>query len=295
MVLCEVTSMSAPYAAEAIGKEKCKHKEETKYEGMTNHMEGTFLLSTEKTSVGGNSKSVVKDYSITDKDGDTILMTSIIMGDNKHIICGIIDAVADVTTLNIQNYFYRQTALHLAVIVNTIQVVEYLLRAGASRDIQDHNGNTPLHIACMKGSLDIFKVLTDNFGNHKLMNLMNFEGYTCLHLAAKYSDVRLVEYMIRNQHLRVDINMEDERSGRTILHKAVENKDLSMAIYLVQMEGINIDAKCSNGHTPLCLAAGYKNKDMVRLLLSVGADKELMYTDEMKEIEQEKEIGLYID
>jgi len=53
--------------------------------------------------------------------------------------------------LDLQNYEFRQTALHLAVITNQPAVVRLLVNCGASCDVRDHNGHTALHLACSRG------------------------------------------------------------------------------------------------------------------------------------------------
>jgi len=53
--------------------------------------------------------------------------------------------------LDLQNFEFRQTALHLAVITDQPSVVRLLINCGASPDIRDRHGNTPLHLACSRG------------------------------------------------------------------------------------------------------------------------------------------------
>lgn len=47
-----------------------------------------------------------------------------------------------------------QTPLHLAVYLNQVSVVKALLANGACLELQDQDGNTPLHVACEHGRLD---------------------------------------------------------------------------------------------------------------------------------------------
>jgi len=53
--------------------------------------------------------------------------------------------------LDLQNYEFRQTALHLAVITDQPAVVRLLVNCGASRDVRDRHGNSALHLACSRG------------------------------------------------------------------------------------------------------------------------------------------------
>lgn len=47
-----------------------------------------------------------------------------------------------------------QTPLHLAVYLNQVSVVKALVANGACLELQDQDGNTPLHVACEQGRLD---------------------------------------------------------------------------------------------------------------------------------------------
>lgn len=53
-----------------------------------------------------------------------------------------------------------QTPLHLAVLTFQPTLVRLFLRYGASLEMRDKRGNTPLHIACEKGLYDCVRELT---------------------------------------------------------------------------------------------------------------------------------------
>lgn len=73
-------------------------------------------------------------------------------------------------------FFFTQTALHLAVITDQPQLVDKLLKAGADPQLVDNSGNTALHIACKRGSLACFGVITQNCRRH-LTSLLSFPNY----------------------------------------------------------------------------------------------------------------------
>lgn len=72
---------------------------------------------------------------------------------------------------------FTQTALHLAVITDQPQLVDKLLKAGADARLVDNSGNTALHIACKRGSLACFGVITQNCHRH-LTSLLSFPNYS---------------------------------------------------------------------------------------------------------------------
>lgn len=76
-----------------------------------------------------------------------------------------------------ESFILLQTALHLAVITEQPHLVERLLKAGSDPRLADNSGNTALHIACKKGSLSCFAVITQNSQRH-LASLVSFPNYS---------------------------------------------------------------------------------------------------------------------
>jgi len=76
-----------------------------------------------------------------------------IISQNMDAVMYLVIAAASCTTslLDLQNFVFRQTALHLAVVTDQPAVVRLLVNCGASRDIRDRHGNTALHLACSRG------------------------------------------------------------------------------------------------------------------------------------------------
>lgn len=73
--------------------------------------------------------------------------------------------------------FPPQTALHLAVITEQPHLVDRLLKAGCDPRLADNSGNTALHIACKRGSLACFGVITQN-SQHHLSSIVSFPNYS---------------------------------------------------------------------------------------------------------------------
>lgn len=69
-----------------------------------------------------------------------------------------------------------QTALHLAVITEQPHLADRLLKAGADPLLADNSGNTALHIACKRGSLACFGVITQSCQRH-LAAMVSFPNY----------------------------------------------------------------------------------------------------------------------
>jgi ankyrin repeat protein len=92
----------------------------------------------------------------------------------------------------------RMTALHLASMLNHSEIVEFLLMSGANTHARDIEGNTPLHIAAKKGSLSICILLK----SHILQGLSdigifsrNNKGDTAFDIAVKEGNTEIANLL----------------------------------------------------------------------------------------------------
>jgi len=76
--------------------------------------------------------------------------------------------------LDLQNYEFRQTALHLAVITNQPSVVRLLVNCGASSDVRDQRGNTALHLACSRGLVQCVVEMVREFTTEECSRLEQY-------------------------------------------------------------------------------------------------------------------------
>jgi ankyrin repeat protein len=178
--------------------------------------------------------------------------------------------------LDIQNRLYRQTALHVAAITRNGEIFKELVSSGAQLDLQDRKGRTPVHILVQNNDIDTFnyvaKFLSKNAFDH-LLNITDFDGKACLHVAASVGGVVMIEEMLK--HTGVDINMKDTRNHETMLHIAVEKEDLCLLMFLLQRSKIDVDAKRMNGNTALRIAkgkGGTNSRIICTQLMAAGAD-----------------------
>ncbi|KAJ0027043.1 hypothetical protein NQD34_018043 [Periophthalmus magnuspinnatus] len=191
-------------------------------------------------------------------DGDTLLHLAIIHEAVDHVR-EMIKLSHNHPFLNAQNH-QGQTALHLAVITDQPQLVERLLKAGADPRLADNSGNTALHIACKKGSLASFSVITQNSPSHltALMSFPNYSGHNCLHLASINGYISLVENLVK---MGADINAQEQCSGRTALHLAVDFQNLALVRCLVDL-GADVNSLNYGGFTPYHLTYGRQNEEI---------------------------------
>ena len=229
-----------------------------------------------------------------DTDGDTLLHTVLILLDTDTALY-IIDNSPSCTWLNIRNNL-SQTPLHVAVLTNQTTAVRRLVVGGADVEAGDRHGNLAIHLACREGFADVLRVLLQpitkeeeqwnnydvslqNF-NHTL-GAVNYEGLTCLHLAASYNRVDVIKLLLENG---ADINVKAEKSGRTILHEVAWSGNLDLVKFLLMCgRTLDINAKSYDDSTAFDLARSRGNWSIVIELAkasTVSVEEDSMLTDE---------------
>lgn len=104
--------------------------------------------------------------------------------------------------------FIPQTALHLATHTQQLEIMRKLLIAGASINITDHKGNTPLHIAARFSSTRPLEEISHYVSLQTILEVAqvrNNEGQSCVHVAAKNGNSELLRKL---KSLGIDVNMQ---------------------------------------------------------------------------------------
>ncbi|NNM58500.1 MAG: ankyrin repeat domain-containing protein [Legionellales bacterium] len=102
---------------------------------------------------------------------------------------GVIDFIDDI---NLQNE-NGQSPLHFAIGYNKLDIAKYLIDKGANVNLQNILGDTPLCLAIVDEKPDIAKYLIEKGAN---INLQNNNGLTPLHLAIQFELLEIVECLI---------------------------------------------------------------------------------------------------
>ncbi|XP_071387174.1 LOW QUALITY PROTEIN: NF-kappa-B inhibitor alpha-like [Centroberyx affinis] len=234
--------------------------------GLDSLKEDELVNDIEELTVDDCSFQTPQDYepwkTAVTEDGDTFLHLAIIHEATEHAL-QMIKLSHKQPFLNVQNH-QRQTALHLAVITEQPQLVEKLLKAGCDPRLVDDSGNSALHIACKRGSLACFSVITQNCERHltSILSFPNYSGHNCLHLASINASINsyvsLVESLIQ---LGADINAQEPCSGRTALHLAVDLQNPTLVCRLLEL-GADVNSLTYGGFTAYHLTYGRQNEEI---------------------------------
>ena len=182
----------------------------------------------------------------------------------------------------------RKTPLHYAVECNSKPNVDILLSHGADPTVSDHNGFTPLLLACSKQSLGPMELLLSLPESLRYQCPEQIQGFQFFY-QSKFSPVTLVlrdyEYAGKRKRehiglaLRIilaakpDLEMRNE-IGQSVLNDVIEFIDESPLLELLQA-GADVNSRDNDGRTPLHrLMRGYECPDheKVKLLLKWGAE-----------------------
>ena len=156
------------------------------------------------------------------------------------------------------------TALHWAVQRDNLEVVDLLLRAGASAKTANRYGVTPLSVACTNGNAAIIQKLL-NAGADP--NAPAPDGETALMTAARTGKVAAVKMLLASG---ADVNAKEQARGQSALMWAAAENHAEAAAALVEANA-DVSARSNGGFTALLFAVRAGSMDAVKILLDAGA------------------------
>ncbi|KAJ5119743.1 hypothetical protein N7448_010412 [Penicillium atrosanguineum] len=172
---------------------------------------------------------------------------------------------ADIETLNANRF----SALMEAVVLEDLGAVQTLLANGANPNGNDRvRDKRPLILAAMKGYLDIVKLLLLSYD--ATLEVTDSVGLSALYWAVSENQVETARFLLSHG---ADINRGVD--GSTPLHSAITGvitENQMEMIHLVLEQGANVNPADETSNLPLMRAAISSKADLVRLLLSKGAD-----------------------
>lgn len=195
------------------------------------------------------------------KVGETPLYIACKSG-NLEIIKLLLDNGAYIESENHIGGSQYEKPLHVAVIKGQNEVVRELLQRGAAADIRNSKGGTPAHFyySNLRGDFDYnaitnLRILLEH--NPDILHMIDDEGNTPLHMAARFRLYRIVDFFVSQG---ADVNARNDK-GETPLLLACQwpssNFNLSTGestvSYLVE-HGADINAETNEGKTALYFA-----------------------------------------
>nr|XP_060640140.1 B-cell lymphoma 3 protein [Anolis sagrei ordinatus] len=164
------------------------------------------------------------------------------------------------------------TPLHIAVVQGNLSVVQRLVALfhQGHRDLDTFNNlrQTPLHLAVITGQPALAKVLLTHGASPMVLDR---HGQTALHLACEHGSLRCLRELLEGSLAPLDLEARNFE-GLTPLHVAVGTSDHNMVLALLE-HGADVDAvDIKSGRSPLLHAVENNNLEMVELLLKHGAN-----------------------
>ena len=99
--------------------------------------------------------------------------------------------------LNSQSCELHYTPLHIACQLGDLVIVQALIQGEADLSKQDDKGNTAIHLCVTIGAEKVFPILCENAGK-KVLNMENNDGDTPLHIAARYDKFKMCKILLVN-------------------------------------------------------------------------------------------------
>ncbi|XP_046568341.1 serine/threonine-protein phosphatase 6 regulatory ankyrin repeat subunit B-like isoform X2 [Haliotis rubra] len=141
-------------------------------------------------------------------------------------------------------------------------VFDLLVSQGADVSLKDDYNNSVFHLACVGGSLSIVKCLLPK----SKVNSSDYLGRTAIMKAAESGHIRVFDFLVSQ---KVDLELTDHFNN-TVLHFACEGGNVAILEHLLTTADLN--ARGTNGWSPVIVAARFGKSDVFNLLVSKEVD-----------------------
>ena len=220
-----------------------------------------------------NTKGETAQDILLNEDGDSLLHIACQWGDVDIVRYLIADERCNPS---VQSSTSGNTPLHIAAKYGQDEtIVQQFFLQKCNPNLKNRVGDTPLHIACYRRSLNVVKFLlkcrcSTDISNKKGETaqdiLLNEDGDRLLHIACQWGDVDIVRYLIADE--RCNPSVQSSTSGNTPLHMAAKYGQDETIAQLLSYEECNPNIQNSEGDTPLHSAVRQSKTAVVSRLLA---------------------------
>ena len=273
------------------------------------------------------------DANIAAADGRTPLHKAVMKG-NQNLVKLFLEKNALVNTQNADG----DSPLHTAVSNGFFDITKLLIKKGSNVNVQNKEGRTPLFLGVKNKHEQLIKLLIENEADVTIGYKENSTDRIYL-VRGKDKGRAAWHYVLAKKHLlglflkRTNggsVNVADfgavlrsgwgkdppegttdkilkecdfkfkELPGVTVLHIASEENNEPEIIDLLVKSGANVNAQDAEGFTPLHMAAIHGNLKIVKKLVDLEADVNIVTTDgknaaELAHLNEELEIEEYLE
>lgn len=199
---------------------------------------------------------------ILDTDGRTILFYPI-----KYNYINILDLFLDsdkniigISVFDIKDNL-GNTALHYAVILNNLYIVQKLIDHGSDILIINNEGDNILQICIKYNRTDILQYLINR---NISLEFISKSGETFLQIAISYQNYNIVKLILKRNCI---INHQEYEYGLTALHQLVIQSNIELTKELID-HGANINIQDYYGNTPLIYIIHETNIDFINFFIT---------------------------
>ncbi|XP_066245089.1 histone-lysine N-methyltransferase EHMT1 isoform X1 [Euwallacea similis] len=181
-----------------------------------------------------------------------------------------VSAILKIGNINVNaplEEYNNGTLLHLAVLKGNLDIIYLLIMSKIDLDSLNNDQNSPLMCAISEGRNDIVKHLVQAGAE---VSLKGMDAMTSLHLAAKFGNLEACNIVLCNAVMPNFVNVQDD-GGWTALVWACEHGYKEVVKYLLSM-GADISIRDVEHNVALHWAAFKGSTEIVELLLNLKTD-----------------------
>ena len=209
------------------------------------------------------------DLDIADVHGDTCLCKAVFQECSKEVLQAMVDHGANINATNGKH----ETALSVACLKGNEDAIDVILAAGADPNMADADGDSCLSKAVFQEcSKEVLQAIVDHGAN---VNATNSKYETALLVACSKGNEDAIDVL---STAGADPNSVDH-DGDTCLHKAVFWTCSKGVLQALVDQGANVHATNGKNETALLVACLKGNEDAISVMLTVGADPNIVDAD----------------